>query len=477
MLPILVTSVISVVSVPLYFRVLGDQMYAMWFYVGTLTGAFGFMDLGMGVAAGRYIGVALGANDQDAAKQYWATSHSIVLPMVAFFAVVFIILGALFGPGWFKVSGTDAQTLRWAMAWGGVGLFFSYYGQMWFVLAATYLDFRFLSMIRSTIGILSSLGALGVAVVFRNTAALLAYSTLLGFLQFCILLHRGNTRYAFPVRFRDCRIARLREMLPYTVKTFFQLISGSVLGSADRILLGRLAPATAFAAYNVSLNIGSRVQTLSQAAMGPIFCNTSRGVGGDTTRDPQSIYRDSWNFLFPWYGLMIVWFGVWHKPLVSFWLKENADLVAQTFPWIIAGCCLSALANISGAQLGPMNRVGIGLFFSLLTAGLSALLVVCGWLVFGLGGAAVGFCLSRLILVFQDAFVRREAGFGYNRQDLRLLLVQVAFFMVCASLYYVAQITSLSTPVTVTVAFLSGVACAAYILIDCLPKRSLNTHG
>ena len=39
---ILFTSVISIVSVPIYFRVLGDQMYAMWFYVGTLTGAFGF---------------------------------------------------------------------------------------------------------------------------------------------------------------------------------------------------------------------------------------------------------------------------------------------------------------------------------------------------------------------------------------------------------------------------------------------------
>ena len=472
MMPILVTSIVSVVSVPLYFRVLGDEMYAMWFYVGTLTGAFGFMDLGMGVAAGRYIGVALGANDQDAVRQYWATSHAIVLPMVAFFALVFVAIGTVFGPEWFKVSGADAQTLQWAMVWGGLGLFFSYYGQMWFVLSATYLDFRFLSVIRSALGIASSLGTLVVAMIFKNTAALLAYAALLGLLQFCILLHRGNTRYALPVRFADYRLARLRAMLPYTLKTFLQLISGSVLGSVDRVLLGRLAPATAFAAYNVSLNIGSRVQNLSQAAMGPIFCNTSRGVGGDATRGSEAIYRDSWNFLFPWYGLVIVWIAVWHEPLVTFWLKENAALVAQAFPWIVAGCCLSALSNISGAQLGPMNRVGTGLFFSLLSSVLSAILVVGGWYVFGLDGAAIGFCLSRIALVFQDAFVRRQAGFGYDSRDLRLLLTQGVFLAVCAGLHFGAQRAALSLPLTVTVAFLSGIVCAAYLLTGYLPKRN-----
>ena len=38
----------------------GAELYALWFYVLTFTGAFGFMDLGLGVAVGRYIGVALG---------------------------------------------------------------------------------------------------------------------------------------------------------------------------------------------------------------------------------------------------------------------------------------------------------------------------------------------------------------------------------------------------------------------------------
>lgn len=473
MLPIVVTSVVSVISVPLYFRVLGDQMYAMWFYVGTLTGAFGFMDLGMGVSVGRYMGVAMGANDEEAVRQYWATGHAIVLPMVAFFACVFVVLGALFGPEWFKVAGSDATTLRWAMLWGGVGLFFSYYGQMWFVLSASKLDFRFLSMIRSTLAMVSTMGTIVVALIFKNVAALIAYSALLGLIQLLILLHRGNSRYALPVRFRDYRKARLLEMLPYTLKTFAQLISGSVLGSADRVMLGRFAPAADFAGYNVALNIGSRIQSLSQAAMGPIFCNTSRGVGGDATRGAEGIYREAFQLLFPWYGLVVVWVGVWHTPLIEFWLHKNASLVDSAFPWIVAGCCLSALSNISGAQLGPLNRLGTGLIFSLLSSGLSALLVIFGWHVAGLFGASAGFFLSRIPLVFQDAFVRNLAGIVYDIRDLTLVMMQGAFLIICGAVHYAAEWFGLGLFWSVVLAFVSGTLCAGFILFGYMQKTSL----
>ena len=69
MMPILVTSVVNIVSVPLYFRYLGEEKYALWIFIATLTGAFGFMDLGMGVATGRFMGVALGKNDQEVARK------------------------------------------------------------------------------------------------------------------------------------------------------------------------------------------------------------------------------------------------------------------------------------------------------------------------------------------------------------------------------------------------------------------------
>ena len=280
-MPILVTSVISVISVPIYFRVLGDEMYAMWFYVGTMTGAFGFMDLGLGVAVGRFIGVAMGRKDDQAVREYWATGNAIVFPFVLFFAIVFMVVGGVWGPYWFHVKGSDITTLRWAIFFSGFGLFFNYYGQMWNVLAQAYLDFRYLSILRTWMGLSTTMGILAVALITKSLSAIFLFSTLLAALQFFLLFQRGHWHYKLPLRVSDFRRARLLEMLPYTMKTFAQLLSGSILGSLDRVILGRLAPAGDFAAYGASQNIGGRIAGISVAIMGPIFHNTTRGVGGD----------------------------------------------------------------------------------------------------------------------------------------------------------------------------------------------------
>src|ERR1700739_1481086 len=102
MAPMLVISVVNVFSVRLFYRYLGPEMYAIWFYVNTLNGSFGFTDLGLGTAVGRYIGVALGAKDRKALEEYWGTSNLLALLVVSVMAVIFIGLGVAFGPKWFQ---------------------------------------------------------------------------------------------------------------------------------------------------------------------------------------------------------------------------------------------------------------------------------------------------------------------------------------------------------------------------------------
>lgn len=427
-MPILVTSIVSVISVPLYFRVLGDQMYAMWFYVGTLTGAFGFMDLGLGVAVGRYIGVAMGRDDQQAVEEYWATGNAIVLPFVLFFAIVFVIVGGIWGPEWFKVSGSDAITLRWAILWGGVGLFFSYYGQMWNILAQAYLDFKYLSILRTWTGLASTLGTVGVALIWKNVAVIVAYSTILGLLQFALLYFRGNNHYKLPLRLSNFRKARLFEMLPFTLKTFGQLLSGSVLGTLDRMFLGRLAPAADFAAFGVSQNIGGRISGLSVAIMGPIFHNTTRGVGGDKSKNPADIYRQSFQFMFPWYSLTIIGCFFWSDPVTALWLgPKYGPAVGEVFPWVMAALCLNAIANISISQIGGLNRVGTLIFVQISASLLSLLGIVIGWHLGQIRGAAIGFALSRLVWFIQDMLVRKWVGLRFSEYltPVPLLLLQI----------------------------------------------------
>src|SRR5437773_9888050 len=80
--PLVVISAVNIFSVPLFYRYLGAELYALWFYVITFTGIFGFADLGLGVAVGRYIGFAMGKGDAAAVREYWGTGNLIALPLV-----------------------------------------------------------------------------------------------------------------------------------------------------------------------------------------------------------------------------------------------------------------------------------------------------------------------------------------------------------------------------------------------------------
>ena len=112
MLPLLVLSVVNIFSMPLFLRWLGSDMYAIWFYVLTFTGMFGFADMGLAVAVGRYISVALGRNDHAAVRGYWGTGNLIMLPFLALVSLVFIGLGVWLGPKWFNVQPADVSLLR-----------------------------------------------------------------------------------------------------------------------------------------------------------------------------------------------------------------------------------------------------------------------------------------------------------------------------------------------------------------------------
>src|SRR5690554_5223694 len=93
MSPLLVMSALNLFSVPLFYRFLGEDLYALWLSVATFTGVFGFADLGLGVAVGRYIGIALGKGDQAAVREYWGTGNLMALAVVVPMATVFTLVG------------------------------------------------------------------------------------------------------------------------------------------------------------------------------------------------------------------------------------------------------------------------------------------------------------------------------------------------------------------------------------------------
>jgi len=415
LLPLLVTAAVGFFSMPLFLRYLGNDRYALWGYIATFNGMFGFADLGLGVSVGRYIGVALGKNDHEAVRGYWGTGNVIIIPFLALVSLAFIGLGVWLGPKWFNILPGDVPLLRWCFVAGGFGLFFSYYGTYWLILSQAYLDFKFIGLLRVVMTLVQILPAIALAFFTKNPLLLVGWSTLISLLQLGVFVRHAQRNYHLGLNLRMASFARLREMAVYTGKNFLGLITGSLFGSVDRVLLGKLAPTADFSPYFFSGNIAARLQGLSVAVMGPVFYNTARVV--DNGREAAAkIYNETFAFVFDWYLLAALWLGLWHPVLLRVWLvhtmgmelgQQTALKVAPLLLPLVGACCFSALANISGVQLASLNRLGTMIGFNTAAGLLAVPGVWIGWNVAGVVGAAYGFLFSRIPFIAQDLFAIR----------------------------------------------------------------------
>jgi O-antigen/teichoic acid export membrane protein len=419
--PLLVTAAVAFCSLPWFLSLLGDDMYSLWNYIISFTGMFGFADMGLGVAVGRYIGVALGKNDLAAVRGYWGTGNLIMLPFLSLVTVAFVGLGVWLGPLWFdKLAPANLGLFRACMVAGGFGLFFGYYGTYWLILSQAHLDFKFIGLVRVVMTLLNILPCLALAYYTRNPLWLLAWGALVGLVQLAVFMWHARRHYHLGLNLGSASRACLREMAAYTGKMFAGVFAGSFVGSVDRTILGRLAPTADFAPYVMGGNIAQRLQGLSVSVMGPVLYNTSR-VAESGRAASAKIYNDSFAFIFEWYLLAALWLGLWHPVLLRLWLTHTmgaekglatAGLVGPLLiPLVVAGC-LTALANISNSQLASINRLGTTVWFTVAAGLLTIAGIWTGWQLAGLDGAAYGFLASRIAYVAQDLYTIRLIGAG-----------------------------------------------------------------
>lgn len=389
--PLLVTTALNLASVRLNILYLGDELYAVLTFVAVFTGMFGFADMGLGVAVGRYIGLALGRGDTQAVKEYWGTGNLIVLPVVGLAAVLFAVAGAVFGTEWFNVSAENEPLLRSCFIAGGAALFFNFYGQFWLILSQAHLDFRFIGILRTIASTVHIIPAVVIAALTRDPLLITLWNAVVAAAQLAALMWHARSRFGIGLELRHARRSRAGEMAAYTGKTFATLVITNLFGSIDRFMLGRLTPeeGRAYVNYtNCAANVGTRLQTLGAAIMGPVFHNTNRALGGEGTQtSPAAIYNETFHFVIGWYALVATWAAVWHPVVLTAWLgATRGPEVEPLFTPLIIAFCLTALSGVSAAQLTSMNRMGAVAGFSAAAGILAALGIFIGWQLAGITG-------------------------------------------------------------------------------------------
>lgn len=469
MAPLLAVSAVNLISVRLFFRYLGPEMYALWMYVNTLNGTFGFTDLGLGVAAGRYIGIALGAGDRTALEQYWGTSNLLALLVVSVISLVFMGVGVVFGPIWFHAPAHFnplqwQYLLRWAFVAGGFGLWVAYYGNFWLVLSQAHFDFKFIGLWRSVLNVAQVTTTLCLAWVTHNPVVLIWAGVLFGLVQLFVFARHAVSRYNLGLNLRHSSMARVKELFGFSGKVFGTILVNNFGGNIDRLMLGKLAPPAAFTYYGICYTFGSRITALGGSIMGPVFHQTSRSVGKGDHEQTVAIFNESFNWTFGFYALGAIWTIFWHPLFLRLWLgTELAHEVAPTFTPLIVSFCITGIGMISSAQLGPLNRMGVEFVFAIIRTICLGLFVAAGWFWGGLAGVAWGVLASRVVVIAQDLYAIRLIGGGgwLAWRTWRNLIIQ---FMVGGAFFGVSRLLPRESWWLIVPAALHGGLAGAWLL-------------
>ena len=157
------------------------------------------MDLGLGVATGRFVGIALGRGDFVGAREIWATGNLLNFLILLMMAAAFAGLGSWWGTRWFSFVSMQGPLFYQCVWWSALGLFLNYYGQGWQILLQAHLEFRWLSLNRTLFSLLTGVGMAWSAWAFHSPLPCIIWGTAMAGLQLLVLMIRAtpNIKWAF----------------------------------------------------------------------------------------------------------------------------------------------------------------------------------------------------------------------------------------------------------------------------------------
>ena len=105
--------IIGLLVMPMVVNYLGDRLYGVWVIVGTITGYFGFLDMGLSKAVMRFVSQSLGKNDQEQADN-WISIALVCFGLLAAISGILSVAVWLLSPRFLSHPG-DVQIIPVAL--------------------------------------------------------------------------------------------------------------------------------------------------------------------------------------------------------------------------------------------------------------------------------------------------------------------------------------------------------------------------
>jgi len=285
----LVNMVVGLVLMPIIIRELGDRHYGIWVLSATFLGFYGLFDLGITSAVGRFVSRALGAEDEDDLRRFFATSFYLLSGIGVVVLLVSLVLAWL--SKYIASYPADAHLLTWLILILGVSLAVQFPIRAFNGLLTSHLRYDLTSSVRIAETLLRAplvilvfhwgYGLLALAVVSAGSE--LAAASVLVFFAFWI--HRGLT-----IRPRNVDWVRVKTLFGYGFFTFLAQVADLLRFHISPLVITAfrtVSMVTPFAIANRLSRIVVELMVALLSVMGPVF---SRQEGQGDAEAMRSTY-------------------------------------------------------------------------------------------------------------------------------------------------------------------------------------------
>jgi len=340
---IFVDTAVAFLLCPYLIRHLGAGHYGMWVMIGSLTGYFGLLDLGIRSSVGRYVAFYRAKQDQRAVCEIVNTALAMLLG-----AGLIGMLGVL-GAGQLaprligdEFAPHEFSAIRIALCLAGVHLALLlplkvFEGALWGCER-----FDCLNLVRIPSDVLR--GTLAAITVAFDGGLIGLMTVTLGITLFAglvraILALRSEPSLRLSLRHVVWR--RIRELLSFGVWNFIRSLASMIPSKITPLLVGVLAGVIQVACLSIAASLLSGATAIVVAASGVITPVATALHARDARCRQKELLLEGGKYSLAAAGLFLALFVMLGKPLISLWVGSDYETSYQLLVILAIGRCVS----------------------------------------------------------------------------------------------------------------------------------------
>lgn len=380
---------LGILTVPILIRLLGVENYGIWSLASSVIGLVALAEAGLATTTTVFVAKDLGEDNAESLAETLLITVSAMFFLATLAAIILGIGAEAIAPLFPKLSQTQQTTVAAAFRLGGIVVWTRLMQQSFVGILQAYQRYAAISIIKTTEGIILSLGMILLALSQGGVLALVQWQVTIGCLSLLIyaaLLKSTISKLLFKVQWNSQKVI---HVFRYGSMMWLTSLGSALFSRGDRIIVGNILGAQGLGIYAVITDIVVQINQISALPVQPLLPQLSRLL----SQGQQHAVKDAIakcltiNALVSFgLGLTILTFA---PEIDSFLIEANHShsSLLRLATLIYAVYSVNAVGYYS---LLGLDRVTICAFWQMAAGGLALGSILLGSQLFGLQGAILG---------------------------------------------------------------------------------------